>query len=389
MNKRIRKCNRAFRAANITARETGVASQRSGKWYQPRNGWWLILLFTVGCRTAWLDSDPSPIGTPNPRASGGEPQVTLHRAGSVLAGTVVQHTFPFQNRTPGTLRLASPNDVRPSCGCATARVVSQQLAPGETTPIVVRVETENRGGRFSEVVATTWTTEDQQRVEYAFAIQGEVDRGLILTPPELSFAKRELGRNHEKRVQCSSDLSIDWESAIVYAEADYLRISLPQPLPDGQGIAFCVTCNASGIGGSRQDTVLITADGSLPDDPDPRPFSIRLPVYSTDAAPLTIAPRIATLRRGKVGSPWTGLLIVTGDAITAGADVQHVSSPIGKVAYDASRIAPGTLRIDLDCWPNDSLAKVRTQPISIEFTTGERRQTNLRLLDTSRERTEP
>ncbi len=337
----------------------------------------------------WQKADRSQVPTSAADTSPDQPEVTLHQAGVVLAGSIVEHTFPFQNLTHSTLRLAHPDDVRPSCGCATARVVDERLAPGEKTSIVVRIRTENRSGRFSEMVATTWTTEDQQRLEYAFAIRGEVDRGLILTPPELSFDKVELGLDHKKRVQCTSDLLVDWSSAVVYPEAEYLRIGMPQPLPDGQGIFFCVTCNASGTGGSRQGTVLVTADGCLPEDPHPRPFSVRLPVYSTDAAQLTVAPRIATLRRGKTGSPWTGLLIVTGDAIQDGADVQHVSTPAGKVVYGSSHIAPGTLRIDLDCWPDASLATVSAQPLDIEFTTGERRQMTLRLFDTSRERTEP
>ena len=139
-------------------------------------------------------------------------QVTLYDAGEVLSGTRIQHAFRFQNRTDGALWLASHDDIRPSCGCASARVVDHQLAPGEATEICVQIQTDGRRGPLSEVVAVVWTAQDGRRLEFAFAIRGQIQSALVLVPDELTFDRQEVVAAGEqaRRVHIGSAAGLEY-----------------------------------------------------------------------------------------------------------------------------------------------------------------------------------
>ncbi len=53
-------------------------------------------------------------------------------------GPVLVHYFPIKNTTPGTISLGTP---RIGCGCVSASLLKNQLAPGETTHVVAYMDT--------------------------------------------------------------------------------------------------------------------------------------------------------------------------------------------------------------------------------------------------------
>jgi hypothetical protein len=58
--------------------------------------------------------------------------------GEVSRGTVLTHSFRVVNRTNRPVRIAT---VRVSCGCATARALQTEVAPGQETGVEVQVDT--------------------------------------------------------------------------------------------------------------------------------------------------------------------------------------------------------------------------------------------------------
>lgn len=308
-----------------------------------------------------------------------EGQVTLHQAGQVLAGTPIVHAFQFQNSTNRKLRLVDQDDVRPSCGCAHARVIDYELEPGASTAVTVRVQTEGRQGPLAEAVSVTWTSETGQRWEHVFAIRGQVRSALRFTPGELWFDRSEVARAVRKQVSCTSDLPIDWRSAVVQVAAPCVEVENQHLAADGQTLLFDVVCHPAGTGDSRQAVIRLDVDGAgLGDSPPLQAFSAQLPVYAADSTALNIAPRTASLRLKSEGAPWMGQLIVTGDAVAAGADVRRVNCPSGRIGYRSTRIAASALKVELNWWPDAADAVPGEQEIEMQLTSGETARTTLR-----------
>ncbi len=338
--------------------------------------WILYLMFMAGCH-------PPATTLPRPLAvaeKDEQDRLTLYEAGEVLAGAPIQHTFRFQNPTQSVLQLAIPDGVQASCGCARATVADKRLAPGQSTSVVVHVRTEGREGQLSEVVETNWEDGGNNQLAFAFAVRATVTNGLALNPPDLTFAKQEVAQGTVKRVRCTSDLPIDWKTATVVAEAEYLEVDSPVALPGGQGIQFHVACHPRSSGASRQDHLLITADGPRPNSTTIHSFSVRLPVYSNDPAPLRVSPPLATLRRKTDGTAWTGTLFVFGDAIETGTRVTHITCAGATTSFRASRIAECALRIDLEYAPTQESGQLPTQSLDLILTGGRRQRVLVRLL---------
>jgi hypothetical protein len=345
----------------------------------------LIMLLSSGCGRLTMPTSPQ-IAKP----AANQNRVTLHQAGEVLSGSRVEHTFLFQNRTDGALWLASHGDIRPSCGCASARVADHRLAPGQTTKVWVQVRTDGRRGLLSEAVSVIWTTEDGRRLEYGFAIRGQIKTALVLVPNELSFDRREVMQRTSKHVQCTSDLPLDWSTATVWAQAEYLEVARRRLPPDSQRLEFDVSCRPSGTGDSRQGAIQLSVTGRSADGTSSaQRFSYRLPVYAADPAPLVVAPRMATLQAGGEGQPWTGRLIVTGDAVAAGAEVCRIRCATGRLMYQSTRIAAAAVRLDLEFWPTEKPSIGRNHHIELELTSGEIREATMRLSHVNHERTSP
>ena len=177
---------------------------------------------------------------------------------------------------------------------------------------------------------------------------------------------------------------------MVCAQADFLEV-VRRPHPaDSRQLEFDVSCHPSGTGDSRQGSIQVqvstfAADPALPS----QRLSFLLPVYAADPAPLVIAPRLATLQAGSDGQPWSGQLIVTGDAVAAGADVRQIHCATGRIAYHSTRIASSALRVDLDWWPIAWRTDRGRHQIELELTNGERRRANVRLSPLTHERTLP
>jgi hypothetical protein len=89
------------------------------------------------------------------------------------------------------------------------------------------------------------------------------------------------------------------------------------------------------------------------------------------------------------GQPWIGQLIVTGDAVAAGAEVRQIRCPTGRLMYHSTRIAAAAVRLDLEFWPTEKRSPGRNHSIELELTSGETRRATVRLCHISHERGVP
>ena len=74
---------------------------------------------------------------------------TTHAFGTVIEGQIATHEFTFQNT--GTEPLVLKN-VQASCGCTTPSWPREPIAPGASSKIVVKYDSNGRPGSFNKSV---------------------------------------------------------------------------------------------------------------------------------------------------------------------------------------------------------------------------------------------
>ena len=125
------------------------------------------------------------IGTP-PTASGGqvtadEQEFNFGRMDSRENG---RHEFTVTNHGDHTLTL---NPGLTSCGCTVSEIKDNELAPGQSTTVLVTWQAKKHIGPFKQSV--TIVTSDPHRPEVTFTIRGEYTQPVYADPDELTFGQ--------------------------------------------------------------------------------------------------------------------------------------------------------------------------------------------------------
>lgn len=95
-----------------------------------------------------------------------------YQFGIVAEGDSVQHTFVLENRGDETLAIDS---IRTGCGCTTARLTTQSLAPGESVPVTITFRTNGYGGQVVSRAITVYSN-DPVTPELVLFIKGTVEK---------------------------------------------------------------------------------------------------------------------------------------------------------------------------------------------------------------------
>ena len=127
---------------------------------------------------------PAPAGTPtNAPGPAIRFAMTFHDFGKVDSGVPVKCAFNLTNVGTQTLELS---DVKPTCGCTTAKEWPHRLEPGESGVIRVEINTENLSGSVTKIVNVTCNDPNHHTV--ALQLKGTVWKAIEVMPP-LAFLK--------------------------------------------------------------------------------------------------------------------------------------------------------------------------------------------------------
>ena len=96
-------------------------------------------------------------------------QQTSHDFGDILQGEKVTHTFVISNSGGDVLKIS---DVRASCGCTAVKPEKNELAPGESTNLLVSFNSAGRSG--SQLKTVTVKTNDPDNPETVLTITAHV-----------------------------------------------------------------------------------------------------------------------------------------------------------------------------------------------------------------------
>jgi len=150
----------------------------------------LFFLFTllIAALATALAAAPSPPGQTAAAggANPGAPSIRFtapeHDFGRVLAGAVLKHDFEFTNSGAGLLVI---QDVRSTCGCATASNWSRQVEPGK----MGRIPIELHSSKFTGPVAKQVTVlcNDREHPVVTLEVKATVWRPFEVSPESAAF----------------------------------------------------------------------------------------------------------------------------------------------------------------------------------------------------------
>jgi hypothetical protein len=141
----------------------------------------------VGAGTAALRIRQYPwkmgLGSPLP-AEGGRAAVDqeVYNFGKMYMSEHGKHEFTITNQGDHPLTL---NTGSTSCSCTVSKINDSDLAPGQSTTVLVTWKAKGRVGNFEQHVSIN--TSDQTRPEITFTIKGEYTQAIYADPDELTF----------------------------------------------------------------------------------------------------------------------------------------------------------------------------------------------------------
>jgi len=111
-------------------------------------------------------------------------QQTSHDFGDIVQGEKVTHTFVISNSGGDVLKIS---DVRASCGCTAVKPEKNELAPGESTNLLVSFNSAGRSG--AQLKTVTVKTNDPESPETVLTITAHVvmDKKSGTSQPEVFF----------------------------------------------------------------------------------------------------------------------------------------------------------------------------------------------------------
>jgi hypothetical protein len=147
--------------------------------------------------------------------------------GSVPRGTLLTHHFKLTNPTTAPLRVAG---LRTSCQCVTVAVERPELPPGESTAVLVTIDTRKFSGAKS---FTVYVLFDRPFVEEAqLLVHAHSRDDVTLTPGQLAFGRVRKGTGPAASVTIEYRGPAGWEIQGVENDNAYL---LPQLQEIGRG----------------------------------------------------------------------------------------------------------------------------------------------------------
>jgi hypothetical protein len=221
--------------------------------------------------------------------------------GSVPRGPVLSHPFRITNTTGAPVRIAN---IRVSCGCTTATAEQTNLAPGQSTDLLVQMDTR----RFSGIkTVTIYVQFDQPRWdEVRLWVQANGRDDITVTPDTLAFGRIKRAASPTATVSLTL-LGGQWQVLGVQSESNYVQTALTVQRRDMAEVAYQLTARLRAdapVGKWYTDLWVQTNSPSMP--------RIRVPLTVEIESALSVSPSTVVLEQVKAGTEAERKVIVRG-----------------------------------------------------------------------------
>ena len=206
--------------------------------------------------------------------------------GTSPRGPILTHYFPVTNTTNQPITLGQP---RVSCGCVSASVGKNVLAPGESTSVVAQMDTKRiPQANVSKTVIVFVTVQSAGRVEEVQLRVTSIARDdLVMTPETFAFGTVRQGQGGKVTTKLTLYTDPNWqiteaESSGIYVKATVKKLD---KLVNEAGASYEVTATldpACPVGNWTADVYVKTTAAGVQ--------KLRIPVTVTVTAPIAVNP---------------------------------------------------------------------------------------------------
>jgi len=185
-----------------------------------------------------------------------------HDFGALPRGAVGMHLFRVANTTTQPVHIAS---VRVSCGCVSASVARADLAPGEETVLVARIDSRRFAGVTHKSIYVLF--DRPQYTEVRIDVQANSRDDLTITPDAVAFGQVPHGTKPERSVTISviGHGKMDFNAAT--SDSAYIQPKLTPVQRDDAEVSYRLTTQLRPDlpAGTWHTTVWVTtSDPALP-----------------------------------------------------------------------------------------------------------------------------
>jgi hypothetical protein len=269
--------------------------------------------------------------------------------GSVPHGSILVHPFRLTNNTGRPVTIHS---VRVSCGCTTARALQTELAPGQSTAILVEMDTRRFQRDKNVTIYVQFSRPSFEEVR--LWVQANSRDDVTVTPDTLALGQVKKGITPSAAVSISFAGSSDWRITGVRSESNYVQAQLEQLPSNPAEVTYRLTAKLrpdTPAGKWYTDIWLQTNNPATP--------RVRVPLTVEVQAALSLSPAAVVLGQIKVGEVTERKLIVRGSQPfqiigIQGADAQWTirdstrgSKPLHVLTISLKARSPGELKRSL------------------------------------------
>ena len=153
-----------------------------------------------------------------------KPDTTEIDFGIVPRASKQEHLFAFKNTFDEPLELL---DARTSCGCTKTKILTPQVAPGETAKILAKFDTLGFVGQRQATVSVVLRRSQSGHVgELQFRVKGNIRQDVVFSPAEIQFNQIGKGASAKRLANIAYAGNPDWKIVDVRSTDPHLHIQV-------------------------------------------------------------------------------------------------------------------------------------------------------------------
>lgn len=209
-------------------------------------------------------------------------------------GPVLVHYFRVTNTTANPVTIGQP---RVSCGCVSASVIKNRLAPGESTAVVAHMDTRRINTPYQVKTVTVYVPFlSPVHEEVSLRVQTVTRDDLMMSPDTIAFGTVTKGKGATMTTKVTFMSDPNWTITEATSTGGYVKASFAQESRNGSMVTYTVTATLDPTcpaGNWVSDINLKTSNAGV--------ASLRIPVTVNVAAAMAVTPEAVAFGDVTVG----------------------------------------------------------------------------------------
>lgn len=202
-----------------------------------------------------------------------------YKFGSVTPDAVIQHSFVLTNRGDRVVKITG---VHATCGCTEAVVTTNEVAPGRTTDLVVKLTFKGRRGHLLKSVYVD--TDDPANMALRLEVEGVVTVPIDAQPEGIHFGTVGVEGKVEREVLLTATGTNEFHIVSVTASSPQL-LATCEVLEAGRRYRVRISSDGPRSPGSSMASVRVVTDS-------PRMETVDIPVAFFVAGDIVASPAV-------------------------------------------------------------------------------------------------